>query len=158
MTAIDPQKLRDVAGAFATGITVVCSKNEKGEITGMTANSFLSVSLDPPLVLFSIQNEGNFLSQCKNGKELGISILSSQQKEISQQFAGLNSSDFEVEFFDIDGCPIIKGAMAWYRLKIREVRPVGDHHLITCLVLDLDRSDGSPLIFYSGYRIIGRPI
>ena len=156
MNEINPNKLRNVAGSFATGITVVCSKKDDGEITGLTANSFLSVSLDPPLILFSIQNKGSFLKECAIGKKLGMSILSSKQKKISKQFAGQNRKDIHIDFQVIDTCPIINGALAWYWLEVEDIRAVGDHHLVTCRVLDLGKNNGSPLIYYSGYRLAGR--
>ena len=156
MNKINPTKLRNVAGSFATGITVVCSKKDNGDITGLTANSFLSVSLEPPLVLFSIQNKGSFLKECAIGKKLGMSILSSKQKKVSKQFAGQNRRAISVGFEVIDMCPIIEGSLAWYCLEVEDIRPVGDHHLITCRVLDLGKNNGSPLIYYSGYRLAGR--
>ena len=83
---IDGKRLRQVAGAFATGVTVITTENEMGGVQGMTASSFVSVSLDPPLVSFCVKEDGKLLPLLKDNKPVGISILSAQQKEISNQF------------------------------------------------------------------------
>ena len=153
---IDPKKLRKVAGAFATGVTVVTTAREDGSIHGMTANSFLSVSLAPPLVAFSVRNEGSLMKHLALDKPLGISILSDQQEGISNQFAGQNDSAIEVQFEQhSNGISTIKDCMAWYCTKIHQILPAGDHYLILCEVLDLDRLEhANPLLYYSGYQTL----
>jgi len=156
---IDPRKLRNVAGGFATGITVVSVETNDKQIKGMTANSFLSVSLDPPLVLFSVQNEGTFLDHCHIGTSIGISILGDHQKFVSEQFAGLNSEDQAIEFIQKGNCKIILDSLGWYQTNIKEMITVGDHRLIICNILDLDRNElASPLLYYSGYKNIGKDL
>lgn len=153
---IDTAKLRQVAGAFATGITVVTTLDKNREVQGMTANSFLSVSLDPPLVLFSVQEGTAILENLPVGKAVGISILSDAQLDVSNQFAGLNKEAIEVAITEKSGASVINGALAWYSTKVQQVIPAGDHSLILCEVLDLDRAgEGEPILFYSGYRKIG---
>ena len=153
---IDQNKLRQVAGAFATGITVACVEQEDGEIKGITANSFVSISLDPPIVMLSIQNEASFLENCKIGNEIGISILSKEQKNISDQFAGRYQTPTNITFISKGKCHNIEGAMAWYETSIREIIPMGDHQLLFCNVNDLGRqNDSDPLLYYNGYKLIG---
>ena len=153
---IDQKKLRQVAGSFATGITVVCTRDESGSIQGMTANSFLSVSLDPPLVLFSVMAEAKFLDYCQKESTVGISILSENQKVISDQFAGLLPESIPIRFEDQTECPLIAGALAWYKVRVEALHEVGDHILVICKVLDLQQNEGNPLLYYRGYKSIGQ--
>jgi len=158
-SVINPNKLRNVAGAFATGVTVVCIEQENGEIRGITANSFVSISLDPPIVMISVQNDSTFLSNCEVGKSIGISILNDKQKAISSQFAGMNKYDIPITYISKGKCHNIKDAHAWYEGAIRQIIPVGDHHLILCDILDLGiDKDARPLIYYSGYKTIGNEV
>ncbi len=155
---LDQNKLRNVAGAFVTGITVVCVKDHEGTTHGMTANSFLSVSLEPPLVLFSVQRDAHILNYLTISKEVGISILSEDQKEISNQFAGMNDDDISIQFESINKCEIVSGAMAWYTTTVSEIISAGDHLLILCAVNQLDRNEAKPLLYYSGYNKLGMKI
>lgn len=158
-TALDQLTLRKVAGAFATGITVVTVESNKGEVIGMTANSFVSVSLDPPIVAFFCISEGSLMEHLKIGKSLAISILSQDQKPISNQFAGLNKKDIKVDFIKSKKYHKIKNAVAWYETKITGINPIGDHHMIICEVKDLKRNARKkPLLYYSGYKSIGEKI
>ncbi len=154
---IDGKRLRQVAGAFATGVTVVTTENEKGAVQGMTASSFLSVSLDPPLVSFCVKEDGNLLPLLKDGKRVGISILSAKQKEISNQFAGINKEEIAVPMIKrADGIATIENALAWYSTEVYMIIPTGDHFTAYCRVLDLDRAEeGEPLVYWSGYRTVG---
>jgi len=151
---IDPKLLRKVAGAFATGVTVVTAQKEDSDIQGMTANSFLSVSLDPPLVAFSVREPGSLMQHLKVGKAIGISILSDQQETISNYFASKNHPPIEIKFEEqANGAFTIDGSLAWYATEITEIIPAGDHFLIMCKVINLHRNeDGSPLLYYSGYQ------
>lgn len=153
---IDSKKLRKVAGAFATGITVVTVEKTDGTVQGMTANSFLSVSLSPPLVTFTIRENGSMLPYLKVGKEVGISILSDQQQAVSNQFAGWNNPPIKVSMTQpTEGIHIIKDCLAWYSTTIQSILSLGDHLLIVCKVVDLDRAeDRGPLLYYSGYQTI----
>lgn len=154
MEKIDGKKLRKVAGAFPTGVTIVTTENPDGNIQGMTASSFLSVSLDPPLVSFCVKEDASIYSLLSVGKTVGISILSSAQKHVSNQFAGLNKEDMEVpmEKFATD-VSVVTGALAWYGTEVRQIIPVGDHYMILCEVKALERvSMDQPLVYWSGYR------
>jgi len=151
---IDGKKLRKVAGAFPTGVTIVTTENEDGDIHGMTASSFLSVSLDPALVSFCVKEDATIFSLLKVGKTVGISILSSGQQDVSNQFAGLNKEDIEVPMESpVVGTSVVSGALAWYSTEITQIVTVGDHYLILCEVKALERvSEGEPLVYWSGYR------
>jgi len=151
---LDSVKLRQVAGAFATGVAVVTVAKPDGEVHGMTANSFLSVSLDPPLVLFSVQNDASLLEFLQQDTSVGISILSETQEDISRHFAGDTEVEFDEDFRAHVDVHLIKDCLAWYRTQIAEMIPAGDHTLILCRILECDRREGNPLLYYSGYRFM----
>ncbi len=154
---IDSKKLRQVAGAFPTGVTIITTEKEDGQVHGMTASSFLSVSLDPALVSFCIKEDCVLFPLLKEGKRVGISILEAKQKEISNQFAGFNKEEISVPMVQkMEGVSVIDNALAWYATEVYMILPTGDHFSIFCKVLDLDRSaDGQPLVYWSGYRTTG---
>jgi len=153
-TKIDSKILRNVAGAFPTGVAIITTEKEDGIIHGMTASSFLSVSLDPALVSFCIKENANIFSMLKKGKQIGISILSASQKDISNQFAGFNKEEIEVPMTKTKtGAMVIDKALAWYATRIHQIIPAGDHCLVLCEIQDLGRAaDGQPLVYWSGYR------
>jgi flavin reductase (DIM6/NTAB) family NADH-FMN oxidoreductase RutF len=154
--AIPNSKLRNVAGAFPTGISVVCVRDQEGNIVGMTVNSFLSVSLKPALILFSADNESHFFKHCKIGSPLSFNMLTDKQKHLSDVFSGSLHDKSLVDFEEIDGFPIFKDAMAWYKTHIDSIIKSGDHHLVICKIFDCWRNEKrEPLLFYNGYRTIG---
>ncbi len=152
------QQLRFVAGAFATGITVVSIDKDDGSIQGMTANSFLSVSLDPALVLFSVDHKSSLSNKLHTEQSLGISILRHDQKALSDHFASRSAIEHDIPFVYKRACPILEDCIAWYATRIQSIIRVGDHDLIICEVQDCDRTEGDPLLYYKGYRAIGESI
>jgi len=153
-TKIDGKTLRQVAGAFPTGVTVVTTEKEDGTIHGMTASSFLSVSLDPALVSFCVKEDSSIYPLLAVGKCVGISILAANQKAISNQFAGFNKEELEVPMTKRKtGATIVDKALAWYCTTVTQIIPAGDHFLVLCEIADLGRAaDGQPLVYWSGYR------
>ena len=153
----DTQILRAVAGAFATGVTVVTTKKEKGEVHGMTANSFVCVSFEPPLVLFSVDKRATLYSMLKIDRLFGISILCDRQQSISNHFAGFSSLEDENVFEEADGVPLIKDCLAWYTVRVTQIIPAGDHKLVLCAIKDLYRNHEKkkPLVYFSGKYFSG---
>ena len=150
---IDGKKLRQVAGAFPTGVTIVTTEKADGSIHGMTASSFLSVSLDPALVSFCIKGDAAIFPMLNLGKTVGISILKSTQQQVSNQFAGFNKEEIEVPMVKKGGASVITNALAWYCTEVHRIIPAGDHFMILCEVKDLERAaEGNPLVYWSGYR------
>ena len=154
MTKIDGKKLRQVAGAFPTGVTIITTEKSDGTVHGMTASSFLSVSLDPALVAFCVKENAAIFPLLSIGKTVGISILESNQKHISNQFAGFNKEDIAIPMTQVAaGAIIIDKTLAWYSTEIQQIIPAGDHFLVLCEIIDLERiADGQPLVYWSGYR------
>ncbi|MBX6762996.1 MAG: flavin reductase family protein [Rubrobacteraceae bacterium] len=153
-TRIDPREFRRALGRFASGITVITTVHE-GHVHGMTANAFVSVSLDPPLVLISVDNR-TYMNQLlpKSGR-YGISILSDEQEDISQHFAGRPKEGLEIPFVERHGIPLLEGALAHLVCEVVDIHPAGDHTLYIGRVEYLDYSNGAPLLFYTGaYRCL----
>ncbi|MAW09002.1 MAG: flavin reductase family protein [Flavobacteriaceae bacterium] len=151
----DKKKLKEVAGSFPTGVTVVTIKKPSGDIHGMTASSFLSLSLDPPMILFSVKKENEIIKYIEKGKKIGISILSEDMLDESDHFANIKLMKKKPVFFDVDDVRILKGSIAWYSVSIRKMYNEGDHKIIICQIIDLDiKSNKNPLLYYRGYSKI----
>lgn len=127
----------------------------EGQVHGMTANAFVSVSLDPPLVLVSVNNRSNMHSFLTISSSYGISILAEGQEALSDHFAGRPSKDLEVPFIRKNGMPVLKGAAAYLVCRISAMHPAGDHTLCIGHVEYLEMWDSRPLVFYAGqYRYL----
>ncbi|RUL55057.1 MULTISPECIES: flavin reductase family protein [Lysinibacillus] len=149
---MEDRLFRDAMGKFATGVTVVTTQFENNTY-GMTANAFMSVSLDPKLVVVSIGHKANFLSKVKESKKFAVNILAANQKHYSQAFAGQLKEEIEIEFNQLAGLPVLAGALAQVSCEVVAEHVEGDHTLFIGKVLDIKLEDGEPLIFYAGkYR------
>ncbi|MBM7609405.1 flavin reductase (DIM6/NTAB) family NADH-FMN oxidoreductase RutF [Lysinibacillus composti] len=149
---MEDRLFRDAMGKFATGVTVVTTKLEDGS-HGMTANAFMSVSLDPKLVVVSVGHKARFLSKVQESKKFAVNILSAEQKEMSMVFAGQLKDEVEINFEELAGLPILPGALAQVSCEVVSEYVEGDHTLFIGKVLDIKLNDGEPLIFFAGkYR------
>lgn len=147
---MDDRLFRDAMGKFATGVTVLLTENE-GETHGMTANGFMSVSLDPKLVLISIGHKAKFLEKVSQSKKYTVNILAEDQEHYSRHFAGRPGE--AVEFETLDEQPVLKGAIAQIACEVVSEHVEGDHTLFIGRVVDLRLEDKNPLLFFSGkYR------
>ncbi|MFJ8248004.1 flavin reductase family protein [Peribacillus asahii] len=147
---MDNRLFRDAMGKFATGVTVLLTENE-GETHGMTANGFMSVSLDPKLVLISIGHKAKFLEKVSQSKKYTVNILAEDQEHYSRHFAGKPGE--AVEFETLAELPVLKGAIAQIACEVVSEHVEGDHTLFIGRVVDLRLEDKNPLLFFSGkYR------
>ena len=147
---MDDRLFRDAMGKFATGVTVLLTENE-GDIHGMTANGFMSVSLDPKLVVISIGHKAKFLEKVSQSRQYTVNILAEDQEHYSRHFAG--RPDGEVAFEQLAGLPVLGGAIAQVACEVVSEHVEGDHTLFIGKVIDLKLEDKNPLLFYSGkYR------
>lgn len=152
---VDADDFRNVTGQFATGVTVVTV--DAGEPHGMTVNSFASVSLDPPLVLFNADEETNTHDEVADAEHYAVNILSEEQQWISDRFAG-DHHDMEDPFEDIPinsaatGAPIIEGSLAYLDCTLADSYPGGDHTIYLGEIeeLSLEDATASPLTFFRG--------
>lgn len=150
----EARKFRDAMGTFATGVTVVTTKVARDEF-GMTANAFMSVSLDPKLVVISVDKKAKMHEYIRNSGSFAVSILSSEQKEISMQFAGQKKDGYDVPFEHLTDFPVIRGALAQVVCRVVRAHEEGDHTLYIGEVEHLQVNEGDPLLFFAGnYREI----
>ena len=156
--SFDPRSFRQALGCFATGITVVTSVGLDGEYLGFTANSFNSVSLDPPLVLFSLDRGAYSLKAFEAAGVFAINILREDQEAVSIAFARALSSKWDGVRMEIwqTGSPILVDALASFDCETTSMHDGGDHVIFVGRVLRLRAGvDGRPLLYFRGaYRQI----
>ncbi len=152
----DPRILRDALGTFATGVTVVTSLGDNGEPVGLTANSFTSVSLDPPLLLVCPARSASTTSALEASDHFAINVLRADQRHISTLFATKGTDRFSEITFDTceHGVPIIHDALANFECRKHAVHDGGDHLI---LIGEITRvrftPEHDPLLYYGGqYR------
>lgn len=145
----NPKKFRAALGRFATGVTVITAQNQS-QVHGMTANAFVSVSLDPPLVLVSLDNRSNMHRILPGAVRFGISVLKEDQEEISNHFAGRQVSGIHIHFSAREGIPVVDGALAYFIVQVIDIHPAGDHTLYIGQVEYFEALDDKPLLFYAG--------
>jgi flavin reductase (DIM6/NTAB) family NADH-FMN oxidoreductase RutF/pimeloyl-ACP methyl ester carboxylesterase len=153
---IEPRMLRDALGCFATGVTVITTTGADGEPVGFTANSFSSVSLDPPLVLFCVKRDSASVPALRQHGAFAVNVLHIGQQAISSTFASRAAdrfADVDRELWD-RRVPILREAMANFECSIEEVHEGGDHLIVVGRVsrVHFDPSR-DPLLFLQGkYR------
>lgn len=146
-------------GQFATGITVVTTRDEGGTPLGLTVNAFCSVSLDPPLVLVCIDNRSETNAGFQRSRVLGVSVLAEGQEELSRRFAGVGGGKFaEVELEQGElGVLLVAGALAHLECRVVASHLAGDHTIYVGEVERLAARPGRPLVYHaSGYRRLER--
>ncbi len=151
-SADDHSHFRRALGRFATGVTVVTTRTSAGRIEGLTANSFSSVSLDPPLVLWSLRRNAPSLAGFLEAGCFAINVLGTHQRRLCRHFATPHPD----KFADVPhrpglyGCPLIENAIARFECRTEKVIEAGDHHIFLGRVERATHSDGEPLVFSAG--------
>ena len=154
---MDTGDFRQALGQFATGVCLVTVDDPELGPLATTVNSFSSVSLDPPLVLWSIQNSSDHLAVYTECRHFGIGILSSEQGALSSQYAQRGGHSAQAEHFTTgpQGEPKLINALAHFTCAAYAVHPGGDHQIILGEVVQFGSREADPLIFYSGgYRAL----
>ncbi len=149
--AADPRELRRALGRFATGITVVTTR-AGGKLEGLTANSFSSVSLDPPLVLWSLREQAASLPGFMESGWFAVNVLGSHQHHLSHHFAAEQTDKFAGIAWGagLGGCPVLAESLACFECSVFNRVPAGDHVIFIGKVERLTHRDGEPLLFSSG--------
>ena len=150
---IDPILQRRVMGCFVTGVTLITTRYGEGDqIWGMTANSFTSLSLDPPLVLLTVDRRNAIYEYLLRGKCFAVNILSVDQENISRQFANRGPKDFSAMNLTVaeTGAPILVGALAYLDCRIVQNIRGGDHDIFIGELVACAMQDGQPLLFHGG--------
>ena len=137
-------------GRFASGVTVITALHDD-EPVGLAANSFTSVSLEPPLVLFCAGLTSSSWPRIKAAGHYCVNVLSSEQEAVSRQFAGKGDKYEGIGWTrGPSGAPILNGVLAWIDCVIESVHDAGDHVLVVGRVLAMDATDGRPLTYFRG--------
>ena len=149
----DKRIFRDALGLFVTGVTVITTLDSEGRPVGITANSFNSVSLDPPLVLWSVGNHSRSISAFENSDWFAVHILRDDQMALSQRFASRDVDKFAGLQLDsgLGGIPLLGSCAARLETQIHGRYPAGDHMICIAEVkrLELDRRS-RPLVYHGG--------
>ncbi len=150
MQQIDKKKFRNALGCYLTGVTVITTSVSK-KMIGVTANSFSSVSLDPPLVLWSIDKSSSRYSVMSNAENYVINVLSFDQTNVAVEFVR-NKDPFEkIDFIPgINNIPIIENSSAVFECETKDVIDGGDHSIILGKVINFSFNERKPLFFYKG--------
>lgn len=147
------KEFRTSLGMFATGVTIVTARTADGELVGLTASSFNSVSLDPPLVLWSLAQAASSMATFSAGSHYAINILAADQKSLAERFAGKREGRWaDVAFSESDGgLPLLDGAAATFECFNRSRYQEGDHTIFVGEVERCFHREGaSPLLYHGG--------
>jgi 3-hydroxy-9,10-secoandrosta-1,3,5(10)-triene-9,17-dione monooxygenase reductase component len=152
MSTIDPIQLRNAFGSFITGVTIITGRAPDGTPVGMTANSFSSVSLDPPLALWSVAKTATAFEVFHTCSHFTIHVLHSGQEALSRQFASKNTDRFAdtVHELGVGDVPVLTDYSARFECEVEHRYPGGDHIILVGRILAFDNRDKEPLIFYKG--------
>lgn len=152
MTDVDAAVFRQLCGRFATGIVVVTTAGEDGRPVGMTANSFTSVSLDPPLVSVNVDHRAEMHRHLARASAFAVNVLESRQETLSRRFAGEHADRFEGVGYRLGetGLPLLDGVLATLECDIHARFEVGDHTIVVGRVVGGRTGDGQPLLYYRG--------
>lgn len=163
-TGVTPAAYRSTMALFPTGITVVAARDPlNGKVHGMTANAFMSVSLDPPLIVVSVRRRANLHHRLAAAGRYGVSFLSDRLEQEARRFAGMPATadvgepDFELHA----DAPVLSRALAWLVAEIVEAHEAGDHTLFIGHVLELgggERPAELPLCFFQARFAQVKPI
>jgi len=158
---LDTQRFRDALGQFPTGVTIVTSMTAGGDRLGMTISSFNSLSLDPPLVLFSMSRAANSFVAWQQAKRYAINVLSEDQEELSNKFARAKAEKWigQTILGGKSGVPLLPNAVIAFECEAYDRHDGGDHEIFVGRVVELHENRakrGHPLVFFGGqYRRLG---
>jgi flavin reductase (DIM6/NTAB) family NADH-FMN oxidoreductase RutF len=148
----DSAHFRQALSQFATGVTVITTRLADGSFRGLTASSFNSVSLEPPLVLWSLGNRANSLPIFSGNSHYVINVLAAHQQELATRFSRRTDDPFAGIAYELSrtGQPILKGASAWFECHNRSRYPEGDHVIFVGEVEDCAAQPQASLLFHAG--------
>src|SRR5437867_12569187 len=157
--AFDAGELRRVMGCFATGVTVITTRDQTGRPSGLTANAVTSLSLEPPLLLICVDRKAETLPHFFDSKIFVLNVLADDQEEVSRRFAKTGGEKFEGLRYQLGrlDTPILDGTLGHVECRIIETLEGGDHVIHAGEVEYAEARDGQPLIFHRGrYRRLAR--
>lgn len=148
----DQRALRDTLGVFATGVTIVTTLDAQGSAWGFTANSFTSVSLDPPLVLVCLAKHSGSIETFMAARHYAVNILSDQQRDLSMRFSAGGPEKFDRVSWSArrTGSPILDDVAAWLDCDMHQAVDAGDHMIFIGEVVDFASGGAAPLGYCRG--------
>jgi 4-hydroxyphenylacetate 3-hydroxylase, reductase component len=155
---MDTRQLRNALGRFTTGVTVVTCCDAQGQWVGLTANSFNSLSLDPPLVLWSLRSASPAMAAFVAAPRFAVNVLAEAQVEVSRRFASKAEDRFTEGVWSLgeNGAPVLAGCAAVFECETVSQQPAGDHQLFIGRVLACTEAPVPPLVYQAGhYRLLG---
>ena len=154
--AFTDRDLRDALAQFATGVTVICAPDPDGRFVGFTASSFNSVSLDPPLVLWSLNRSAACLAAFESAEHYAINVLAHDQTDLANRFSRPHADRFAGVPYRLGGAgvPLIDGCIAWFECRHHARYRAGDHILFIGEVVACSRRSGAGLVVH--HRRYGR--
>ena len=159
-TTPEPQQMRAALGRFVTGITVVTCCDAQGGWLGLTVNSFNALSLQPPLVLWSLRHASASLGAFMASPRFAVNVLAAHQSALSHRFATAGDNKFVPDFWHLGicGAPVLSGCAAVFECQTLSHQPSGDHQLFIGRVLACRQTDQAPLLYSAGHyhRLGGR--
>jgi flavin reductase (DIM6/NTAB) family NADH-FMN oxidoreductase RutF len=149
---VDPRKLRNALGRFATGVTVITTQTPSGKLEGLTANSFSALSLDPPLVLWCIRRSAPSLPGFLAADGFAVNVLGADQRKLAATFATASIDKFaDVPFaVGLRGYPILPSSIAVFECQTEDTVAGGDHLIFIGRVVATSHREGEPLVFSGG--------
>jgi flavin reductase (DIM6/NTAB) family NADH-FMN oxidoreductase RutF len=161
-SGIDPREFRSALGCFPTGVTIMTTLDPRGQCIGITANSFNSVSMDPPLILFSLSRGAYSIRAFLSTDHFAVNVLALEQAELSARFATASADKWAAITFEAwdSGCPILPGCAANFECRTEHTYDGGDHVIFVGRVIRM-RHDPviKPLLFHQGkYRSVESPL
>ncbi len=157
--ASDKLALRRALGAFATGVTIVTARAaESGDPVGFTANSFTSVSLEPPLLLVCLAHTARSYRVFREAQSFAVNVLAAEQEETARRFASTGADKFGVTAWHPGrkGAPLIDGCLATFDCAMHQRLTAGDHDILMGEVIGFSRREGEALVFHGGsYQRLG---
>ncbi|TDI58345.1 MAG: flavin reductase [Alphaproteobacteria bacterium] len=157
---INPDNIRDfrnALGGFPTGVTIITAQGGNGALAGMTASSFNTVSMDPPLILWSITRGATYFPVFDEASHFSVNVLAEDQQELSNGFAKEGKKPFDGISFGtgLGGAPLFDGCVAQFQCETWAKYDGGDHVIIVGKVIEFESSDKTPLVFAGGgYKLL----
>lgn len=152
LAALDPAALRKAMGRFATGVTVVTTRAPNGKLEGLTVNSFATVSLDPPLVLWNLARRAGSFQAFASASHFAVNVLARDQLHLCRHFAAPNLDKLAhvPHRLGLGGCPLIEDTLAQFECAKATEFDGGDHVIFVGRVLRTTHREGDPLVFSGG--------
>ena len=151
-TAITERRFRDALAQFATGVTIIAARGHEGDFVGFTATSFNSVSLDPPLIIWSLGRRSRSLAAFENATRYAVNVLAHDQVDLARRFSRPHADRFAGVPYQLGdaAAPLIDGCVAWLECRNHSRHPVGDHMLFVGEVETCACRPLPPLVWHDG--------